>query len=836
MANWWDAAPKADSFDVALSQEGLTGPAADIARSIYAQESSSGKNTRTSNAGAVGGMQIIPSTFKSVADKDWDINDPVQNSRAGIRYVKQLYQQAGGDPSLTASGYYGGPGGLEKARRGVAVSDPRNPNAPDTLQYGQQVAARIGKQPGMVQSAVEAVIPSANAEPAPSGGDWWASAPIAEQPSKEAIPRVEVRGTSADEPSLNDRFLQGAGNVGAGLIRGAGSIGATLLAPVDAAARAMGVQNDYIGRTDRRQAMDAGLQELGADPNSIAYGAGKLGGEIAGTAGVGSVVAAPLRAAATLAPAGNATNVLARLAQAAQTGGMSAGTGAAGAGGMAARIAGGALTGGASAGLVDPESAGTGAAIGGALPPALGLVGAAGRTAGALVRPFYESGQRRIVGDTLREFASNPQAARSALSGAAEVVPGSAPIAATAAGDDGIAALSRAMQNASPEYASNLAARQTAQNQARTAALEGIAGNTGKIDVAKAARDSLTSPMREQVLEAAGNVPADRMLGAIDRLISNPNNAGKLSQQALNEFRGRIAQFSEDGSINARALYEIRKDINTLQQGKLQGEAGNLRYASSQLTGLKNIIDDAIDEASRRVPPGAAGAAPSASREVSAFTPSTELGQVRGSAVGPASPVQSAAPGGAQGARPSWRGYLQTYANESIPINQMQKLDEILKSVQTGTVDSQGGAILSAAKLNNVLKNQGSDLVKELSPEQLRILRAVQADLNAGQIANNTGRAVGSNTLQNIAQNQLLQSSLGNAIGGSNAARSTLGRLLQLPYGTANQQIQEQLGNALLNPRTAAQLMQDPATNRLLQSLRGVEQLGYRAAPVLTSQ
>ena len=95
---------------------------------------------------------------------------------------------------------------------------------------------------------------------------------------------------------------------------------------------------------------------------------------------------------------------------------------------MAARIAGGALTGGASAGLIDPQSAGTGAAIGGALPPALGLVGAAGRTAGALVRPFYEGGQRRIVGDTLREFASNPQAARSALAGAAEVVPGSAPL------------------------------------------------------------------------------------------------------------------------------------------------------------------------------------------------------------------------------------------------------------------------------------------------------------------------------------------------------------------------------------------------------------------------
>jgi hypothetical protein len=133
----------ASPFDAALKAEGVSGAAADVARSIYQQESGSGKNTKTSNAGAVGGMQIRPATFKGVADEGWDINDPVHNARAGIRYVQQMSEQAGGDPALTAAGYYGGPGGLEKARKGVAVSDPRNPNAPNTLQYGQQVVARL---------------------------------------------------------------------------------------------------------------------------------------------------------------------------------------------------------------------------------------------------------------------------------------------------------------------------------------------------------------------------------------------------------------------------------------------------------------------------------------------------------------------------------------------------------------------------------------------------------------------------------------------------------------------------------------------------------------------
>ena len=131
-------------IDAALAAEGVTGRAAEFIKSIYSQESSSGRNTKTSNAGAVGGMQILPGTFRDVADKGWDINNKEHNLRAGIRYAKQGYDQAGGDLVLAGAYYYGGPGGLDKARRGIAVSDPRNPNAPDTLQYGREVASRVG--------------------------------------------------------------------------------------------------------------------------------------------------------------------------------------------------------------------------------------------------------------------------------------------------------------------------------------------------------------------------------------------------------------------------------------------------------------------------------------------------------------------------------------------------------------------------------------------------------------------------------------------------------------------------------------------------------------------
>lgn len=154
------------SFDDALKAEGVTGRLAELSRSIYMQESGGGRNTNTSNAGAHGGMQIIPSTFKSVADKGWDINNPMDNMRAGIRYLKQLDKKSGGISELTAVGYYGGPGGMAKAKKGIAVSDPRNPKAPNTLEYGKQVVARM-KGGTKVDVAAQGQLAEPRATPVP---------------------------------------------------------------------------------------------------------------------------------------------------------------------------------------------------------------------------------------------------------------------------------------------------------------------------------------------------------------------------------------------------------------------------------------------------------------------------------------------------------------------------------------------------------------------------------------------------------------------------------------------------------------------------------------------
>jgi hypothetical protein len=186
--SWVEQYPPATPVDVALHAEGVaSGPVADIARSIYEQESGSGKNTTTSNAGAVGGMQMKRGTFQRFADAGWNIKDPVDNARAAVRFISSLHERGGGDPALTAAGYYGGEGGQDKAKQGIAVKDPRNPDAPDTLQYAQQVLSRLPK--GEDATAPAPATAAVDATPAPADTSWLAAYPeVKADPAQRELP------------------------------------------------------------------------------------------------------------------------------------------------------------------------------------------------------------------------------------------------------------------------------------------------------------------------------------------------------------------------------------------------------------------------------------------------------------------------------------------------------------------------------------------------------------------------------------------------------------------------------------------------------------------------
>lgn len=238
---------------------------------------------------------------------------------------------------------------------------------------------------------------------APDGTTYRVTAPEGAT-EEEALAKVQ-----AQYSAKNDSILKGRdeptiiGDIAAGALRGAGSIGATILAPIDAAARAVGVQNDYIGRTDRRQAMDEALKTMGANPESIAFKGGKIASELAGTAGVGGALA---KGATALGAAPGVINAL-------QTAGMAGPN-------MLTRVGAGATVGGAAAGLVNPEDAAMGAGIGAAVPVAGAVLkGAAtlgrkvlGGTTGVgdeALRQAYLSG--KAGGPTAKAFTENMRGA-----------------------------------------------------------------------------------------------------------------------------------------------------------------------------------------------------------------------------------------------------------------------------------------------------------------------------------------------------------------------------------------------------------------------------------------
>ena len=195
----------AELFEKALDIEGITDPRQRaFLKALHAQESSGKATEKTSNRDAHGAMQIVPATFKSVADPDMDINKPLDNMRAGIRYGKKGYEAAGGNPVLAGAYYYGGPGGMQKAAKGVAVSDPKNPNAPTTIDYGNSIAQRM-----------TALLPigSAVAEEVPGAKKPQAAAP-ADTSLAAQIPGQSYTAPASDYDKTNSFFGRMADKLG----------------------------------------------------------------------------------------------------------------------------------------------------------------------------------------------------------------------------------------------------------------------------------------------------------------------------------------------------------------------------------------------------------------------------------------------------------------------------------------------------------------------------------------------------------------------------------------------------------------------------------------------
>lgn len=209
-----------DVVQRAMALEGITDPAlASLILSLYQQETSGGRDVRISPAGARGALQIMPATFDEMSRGELDMNSELDLARAGIRYAKESFEAAGGDPRLAAARYFGGPGGMRALARGEeGASDVLGKNVRD---YAEDIVARMKEdraemRPSMPEREAESVgiaqlmAEATRPEPMP------ARMPEPEMPKVPTMPlpvrsrRKEETGiASAADPAV--RYLQGVG-------------------------------------------------------------------------------------------------------------------------------------------------------------------------------------------------------------------------------------------------------------------------------------------------------------------------------------------------------------------------------------------------------------------------------------------------------------------------------------------------------------------------------------------------------------------------------------------------------------------------------------------------
>jgi soluble lytic murein transglycosylase len=107
----------------------------EFVRAVVEQESG-WKRCLVSRKGAVGLMQLMPSTASRLRVKDRC--DPNQNVSGGVRYLAWLMNKFRGDLRLVAAAYYAGERRIE--RRGLNYSNP------DVVTYVASVRERFKRQ------------------------------------------------------------------------------------------------------------------------------------------------------------------------------------------------------------------------------------------------------------------------------------------------------------------------------------------------------------------------------------------------------------------------------------------------------------------------------------------------------------------------------------------------------------------------------------------------------------------------------------------------------------------------------------------------------------------
>lgn len=452
----------------------------------------------------------------------------------------------------------------------------------------------------------------------------------------------------------------------------------------------------------------------------------------------------------------------------------------------------------------------------------------AGRSA---VDPFLSGGRERVVGRALNEAASDPATATARMQASAPTIPGSRPTAAQAANDPGLLALEN-----------NLKGRVGDQFAMRTAE-----SNAARMTAADRISPAITAEQAGDTLRGAMQIRKSALEGARKKVTGPMYTAADLMDPAIN---GRpILDFINNGIM--RETGPIRDALKTARDSLYIGEGQGRRIASSvgEWQAVKRALDEQIGAAKAGSPlerqlklvwnevDGALKAGPMfnmADKTYSAMsTPlrpysqdyaprvaaALETGPYHGPYIQPSETIPRAflkrgttgvdealaAAGGGQSVKQAFVGRL---------------MDDFKSAIRTTTDDPLNNKVLSAAAADRWWQANKDVAAKVMTPAQVKGMQTLVDDFAMG--ARRPQGVAGSNTAQNLASGNMLNAVLRfRALAGSSAMQTTMGRALSWIYSIPEQQLQEVLLNAMMDPKVASALMvkASPGNAKLLAPL-----------------
>lgn len=717
-------------------------------------ESGGDPNAYNAEFGATGLGQQIPATSKALGI---DPKDPAQSIEGVAKLLNENLNRYG-TPEQAVLAYHGGTNQanwgpktqdyLRKVSANYGAPQMARPSAIPDYEFEAAFGARpapvgsnnqpatdefeaaFGSRPTATPAAPVESAQAIAAAPAPTGLDIPALAMQGlEKLGAQGISNVQAagRGISDVLDAPSEWLAYGAEKSGLTGLLGSAGINMPTAAQqtqINAQSRA-----DYAARNP-----DAGIQE----------GASRIVGNLAG------VLAPTIGGEAALVQGGRALSNAVGNPQLL----TKAGEFLRGQGGLTSRMAynagqgaaGGALLSGGQPDASFVESAGIGALLGGAVPVAGSILKYGANTGKSLAAPFTESGragiaQRAIQGEAAKDPLNQAQnilsskpgpsitapaaqaveriSADDAVNRAAaagridasfdEIVPGSVPTLAQATGNAGLAALERAAIGRAPNA---FAERNAANYAARNAYMSEIKGTPETLSAAIAKRDEEALPFLKSALENARPANANPVMAEIDSIL-----------------KGRAGQRDEV----VKALSRVKDKLDL-------GEDQGLQSSIEQLYGIRQSINDQLATV--------AGRDNSASQLAS-----KELIQVRDKLD---DSIQAAAPG--------FKEFLKTYSELSRPVDAqryLQGLDLTDHTSQRITLNKVKSAINRIEKLRG---GKGANEAKSISDVQLSMLRNLQTDLQR-EANSSRGMAIGSNTFQNFATNQLIDTMMPGKLG-----------------------------------------------------------------------